>query len=179
MYLHSLDLATWPAGHKSPFSELIHWFPWKMVSFTYLRCSSVLAWRIPRMGEPGGLPSVGLHRVGPPLFFKWKQNVFSKIKFDVTESSSVQCCLNTCCGREDLVWRWESQALIKTLKYDKYPLWRCHSQKPCIGLLLESHGIDSSPWALIQFRGAKWRKAILFSFCFLESAITKHCPLNS
>ena len=26
--------------------------------------SSVLAWRIPRMGEPGGLPSLGLHRVG-------------------------------------------------------------------------------------------------------------------
>ena len=26
--------------------------------------SSVLAWRIPGTGEPGGLPSVGLHRVG-------------------------------------------------------------------------------------------------------------------
>ena len=26
--------------------------------------SSVLAWRIPGKGEPGGLPSVGLHRVG-------------------------------------------------------------------------------------------------------------------
>ena len=26
--------------------------------------SSVLAWRIPWMGEPGGLPSMGLHRVG-------------------------------------------------------------------------------------------------------------------
>ena len=26
--------------------------------------SSVLAWRIPRMGEPGGLPSMGSHRVG-------------------------------------------------------------------------------------------------------------------
>ena len=25
--------------------------------------SSVLAWRIPGMGEPGGLPSLGLHRV--------------------------------------------------------------------------------------------------------------------
>ena len=25
--------------------------------------SSVLAWRIPGMGEPGGLPSMGLHRV--------------------------------------------------------------------------------------------------------------------
>ena len=26
--------------------------------------SSILAWRIPRMGEPGGLPSMGSHRVG-------------------------------------------------------------------------------------------------------------------
>ena len=26
--------------------------------------TSVLAWRIPRMGEPGGLPSLGSHRVG-------------------------------------------------------------------------------------------------------------------
>ena len=26
--------------------------------------SSVLAWRIPGMGEPVGLPSMGLHRVG-------------------------------------------------------------------------------------------------------------------
>ena len=26
--------------------------------------SSVLGWRIPGTGEPGGLPSLGLHRVG-------------------------------------------------------------------------------------------------------------------
>ena len=26
--------------------------------------SSVLAWRIPGIGEPGGLPSLGSHRVG-------------------------------------------------------------------------------------------------------------------
>ena len=26
--------------------------------------SSVLAWRIPGVGEPGGLPSMGSHRVG-------------------------------------------------------------------------------------------------------------------
>ena len=26
--------------------------------------SSVLAWRIPGLGEPDGLPSMGLHRVG-------------------------------------------------------------------------------------------------------------------
>ena len=26
--------------------------------------SSIFAWRTPGMGEPGGLPSMGLHRVG-------------------------------------------------------------------------------------------------------------------
>ena len=29
--------------------------------------SSVLAWRIPGMGEPGGLLSMGLHRIGHDL----------------------------------------------------------------------------------------------------------------
>ena len=29
--------------------------------------SSVLAWKIPGTGEPGGLPSVGSHRVGHDL----------------------------------------------------------------------------------------------------------------
>ena len=29
--------------------------------------SSILAWRIPGTGEPGGLPSMGLHRVGNDL----------------------------------------------------------------------------------------------------------------
>ena len=30
--------------------------------------SSVLAWRIPGTGEPGGLPSMGSHRVGHTVF---------------------------------------------------------------------------------------------------------------
>ena len=29
--------------------------------------SSILAWRIPGTGEPGGLPSMGSHRVGHDL----------------------------------------------------------------------------------------------------------------
>ena len=51
------------------------WSPWTQLSdFTFIfhfralekemaTHSSVLAWRIPGMGEPGGLPSMGLHRV--------------------------------------------------------------------------------------------------------------------
>ena len=40
--------------------------------------SSVLAWRIPGTGEPGGLPSVGLHRVGHDLAAGMVKESFSK-----------------------------------------------------------------------------------------------------
>ena len=30
--------------------------------------SSILAWRIPGSGEPGGLPSMGSHRIGHDCF---------------------------------------------------------------------------------------------------------------
>ena len=36
--------------------------------------SSILAWRIPGMGEPGGLQSMGLQRVGHNLVTKQQQN---------------------------------------------------------------------------------------------------------
>ena len=36
--------------------------------------SSVLAWRIPGMGEPGGLPSMGSHKVG----HDWKSWLIGK-----------------------------------------------------------------------------------------------------
>ena len=39
-----------PLGHHRPLSRI--------------PCANSSAWRIPGMGEPGGLPSMGLHRVG-------------------------------------------------------------------------------------------------------------------
>ena len=51
-----------PWGHyKSDTTEQLHFHTLKKEMATH---SSVLAWRIPRMGEPGGLPSMGSHRVG-------------------------------------------------------------------------------------------------------------------
>ena len=38
--------------------------PWNCIQKEMATHSSVLAWRIPGMGEPGGLPSMGSHRVG-------------------------------------------------------------------------------------------------------------------
>ena len=46
-------------GHNSTFTFHFHALEKEMATH-----SSVLAWRIPGTGEPGGLSSMGLHRVG-------------------------------------------------------------------------------------------------------------------
>ena len=61
--------AWWAAVHGVPksrtrlsdFSFPFHFHALEKEMATH---SSVLAWRIPGTGEPGGLPSVGSHRVG-------------------------------------------------------------------------------------------------------------------
>ena len=45
----------------SDFTFTFHFYASEKEMATY---SSVLAWRIPGTGEPGGLPSMGSHRVG-------------------------------------------------------------------------------------------------------------------
>ena len=45
----------------SGFTIIFHFHAWEKAMATH---SSVLAWRIPETGEPGGLPSMGSHRVG-------------------------------------------------------------------------------------------------------------------
>ena len=48
-------------GHElSVFTFTFHFHALEKAMATH---SSVLAWRIPGTGEPGGLPSMGLHRV--------------------------------------------------------------------------------------------------------------------
>ena len=45
-------------------SEFISTFHFHALEKEMATHSSVLAWRIPGTGEPGGLPSAGSHRVG-------------------------------------------------------------------------------------------------------------------
>ena len=62
--------AWWPAVHGvtksqtrlSDFTFTFHFHALEKETATH---SSVLAWRTPGTGEPGGLPSMGSHRVGP------------------------------------------------------------------------------------------------------------------
>ena len=67
---NSMDGGAWKAAvhgvakgrtRLSDFTFTFHFHALEMKMATH---SSVLAWRIPGMGEPGGLPSLGSHRVG-------------------------------------------------------------------------------------------------------------------
>ena len=61
--------AWWAAVHgvarsRTRLSDFILFFYFHALEKEMVTYSSVLAWRIPGMGEPGGLPSLGSHRVG-------------------------------------------------------------------------------------------------------------------
>ena len=61
--------AWWAAVHgvaknRTRLSDFTFTFHFNALEKEMATHSSGLAWRIPRMAEPGGLPSVGSHRVG-------------------------------------------------------------------------------------------------------------------
>ena len=61
--------AWWAAAHgvaksRTWLSDFTFTFHFRALEKEMATHSSVLAWRIPGMGEPGGLPSMGPHRVG-------------------------------------------------------------------------------------------------------------------
>ena len=61
--------AWWAAVHGvvkswTQLSNLTFTFQFHALEKEMATHSSVLAWRIPGMAEPGGLPSMGSHRVG-------------------------------------------------------------------------------------------------------------------
>ena len=61
--------AWWAAVHgvaksRTRLSDFTFAFHFHALEKEMATLSSVLAWRIPGMGEPGGLLSMGLHRVG-------------------------------------------------------------------------------------------------------------------
>ena len=51
------------AKSRTRLSDFTFTFPFHALEEEMATHFSVLAWRIPGMGEPGGLPSMGSHRV--------------------------------------------------------------------------------------------------------------------
>ena len=64
--LHEITKEKEACGHKeSTMTERLHFhFHFHALEKEMTTHSSVLAWRIPGTGKPGGLPSMGSHRVG-------------------------------------------------------------------------------------------------------------------
>ena len=56
--------AWWVAKSRTQLSDFTFTFHFHALEKEMATHSSVLAWRIPGTGEPVGLPSMGLHRVG-------------------------------------------------------------------------------------------------------------------
>ena len=54
----------WVASSRTWLNDFTFTFHFHALEKEMATHSSVLAWRIPGMGEPGGLPSTGSHRVG-------------------------------------------------------------------------------------------------------------------
>ena len=52
------------AGSQTQLKDFTFTFHFHALEKEMAAYSSVLAWRIPGTGEPGGLPSLGSHRVG-------------------------------------------------------------------------------------------------------------------
>ena len=65
-----MDGGAWKAADhgvtksRTRLSNFTFTFPYHALEKEVATHSSVLAWRIPGTGEPGGLPSVGSHKVG-------------------------------------------------------------------------------------------------------------------
>ena len=59
-----MGCSPWVARSLTQLSDFTLFFHFHALEKEMATCSSVLAWRIPGMGDPGGLPSVGSHRVG-------------------------------------------------------------------------------------------------------------------
>ena len=67
---NSMDRGAWKAAvhgvaeGRTRLSDFTFTFHFHALGKEMATHSSVLAWRIPGMAEPGGLPSMGSHRVG-------------------------------------------------------------------------------------------------------------------
>ena len=82
--------------------------------------SSVLAWRIPETAEPGGLPSVGSHRVG----HDWSDLAAAAAAFIQNGFEEV---LNT----SPLLWWFVFYTFIRSMTY--FPLFKILDRKHKVG----------------------------------------------
>ena len=108
--------AWWTAVHgvaqsRTQLSDFTFTFHFHALEKEMATHSSVLAWRIPGIGEPGGLPSMGSHRVGHDL-----KRLSSSSNWIALEPQQYRICLQCrSCGLnpwvEKISWRRGQQRM--------------------------------------------------------------------
>ena len=109
--------------------------------------SSILAWRVPRMEEPGGLQSTGLQRVRHnwvtsfSLYFKLKETIKQKVYFnDVTEHNLLQW---NCTRKKQGNQAWSGRQIIRVPEQHSKKIWHVLlNNKPKCGTTI--------PWNTVQ-----------------------------
>ena len=101
--------AWWAAAHgvvgsRTQLSNFTFTFHFHALEKEMATHSSILAWRIPGMGEPGGLPSMGSHRVG----HDWS---------DLAAAIHCKCYVNSCQCMEN----WYSFLELSEIFFQYFP----------------------------------------------------------
>ena len=134
--------------------------------------SSTLAWKIPWMEEPGGLQSMGSHRVGHDwatslslfTFMHWRRKWQPTSVFLPGESqgwgSLVGCCLwgHTESDTTEATWQQQQCRRHRRCRFDPWIgmiLWRKKWQPTLVFLPRKSHGLRS----LVSYSPKGYRKS--------------------
>ena len=112
-----MDRGAWKAAvhgvtnSRTRLSDLPFTFHFHALEMEMATHSSVLAWRIPGTGEPGGLPSMGSHRVG----HDWSDLAAQSPKWEGLNNNAVCSLQKQSCG-----WIFNMEKGLKsTIKWEK------------------------------------------------------------
>ena len=99
--------AWWAAVHgvaksRTPLSDFTFTFHFHALEKEMATHSSVLAWRIPGTGEPGGLPSMGSHEATSQHQHQWVLDLFFKICIGTEQVGSAVYWRK----RDKELWSW-------------------------------------------------------------------------
>ena len=129
----------WVAKSRTWLSDFTFTFHFHSLEREMATHSSVLAWRIPGMGEPGGLPSMGSHRVRHDWSDLAAAAAVLELRNSLTPTSPLPHIMDICSGLhcvppKFICWRPNPQHLRKWLYLEMVPLTRWLSSKEAIGV---------------------------------------------
>ena len=115
--------------------------------------SSILAWRIPGTGEPGGLPSMGSHRVG----HDWS---------NLAAAADIKALICCCCSVA------KSCPTLNPLQ--AHELQHARLASPSLSPRVCSNSCPLSQWCYLTFLSS----TALFSFCFQSFPASGSFPVS-